>query len=753
MSVEDSDSNSLPEDTGGPSAEEIEQRLDRLWGELPTATTSPFSTPVGTTVGRYTIERTIGRGAFGIVYKARDEQTGRSVALKVPRPEVLMDNEMLSRFETEAVATASLDHPGIVPLYEAEMSGATPFLASAYCAGPNLQQWLDETTDLVDASVASQFVASVAAAVHYAHQQGVIHRDLKPSNILLSPNHKGQPDEKFDDRGTPLTAFEPKLTDFGLARLSRRLHETQSSMVLGTPLYMSPEQAESRNDDIGAASDIFGLGAILYRLLTGKAPFEASNYPQVLMKLRDGEVAAMSDVRPDVDSDLETICLKCLRYDENERYATAEELAMDLQRYLRGEPIHARPAGLIHKFRKWSTRSSRVSEAMLTVIATVCVRVTTAFIGLVLLMLLGETAVTRDELQEGFLLHICVTTPVELWTIWAARRHSKRRLASGFYWLALMLSLALMSFSFLASFGIVYGSLWHQRMPGARTVSFLVVGLLFAVQAVCWYVGDWNRVDGHVQEIGRTTLKRTLVAASLGLIVLVSSLHFRLDDNSPGFVGPATSIEFDGVGDFAELSDVGFTESQPFTLEAWAYPSRPQRGTIVSYGPASIEAVATGTDAARIRVAIHISRDDIYLVATENSVPAGQWAHVAVIYDGSCVEVWVNGRREQQAVSLYRSINDSALPTTIVAPLILKDHWPGSPLRIGAQQSGRYHFAGRIGEVRVTNAVVYRGDFVPVPLLSVAEETMFLFHAKGDVDTIKDEVTGREARFYRNGER
>jgi eukaryotic-like serine/threonine-protein kinase len=304
----------------GLGSSEIVRRLDNLWRSQAETAVSPLGSLIGTVVGRYSLERIIGRGAFGVVYKAYDPDLHRAVAIKIPRPDVLLDSERLARFESEVQACARLDHPGIVPLYEADLSRAVPYMASAYCPGPNLQQWMDEAGLPCEIDSAVALIEKIARAVQFAHEQGVVHRDLKPSNILLVPN---EPDAQTL---TTLNDFEPRLTDFGLAQMTHGLHESQSSLIIGTPLYMSPEQAESRSDDVGPASDVFGLGAILYHLLAGEAPFAASNYAAVLRRLRDEDPKPLSAWRKDVDADLETVCLKCLERNPEDRYSSAGSL-------------------------------------------------------------------------------------------------------------------------------------------------------------------------------------------------------------------------------------------------------------------------------------------------------------------------------------------------------------------------------------------------------------------------------------------
>jgi serine/threonine protein kinase len=346
------------ESVPGPSTTEVVERLEKLWSGERSAVSSTLPNLVGYRLGKYVIRGVIGNGAFGIVYRARDDQLARDVALKLPRPEVLLDHERLSRFESEAITAASLDHPSIVPIYEANLSGPAPFIASAYCCGPDLGRWLSARESPVPPEQTAAFVAKLAGAVQYAHEQGVLHRDLKPSNILLEPV------AGLAERHCELAAYLPRLTDFGLAKLvENSLQITRTSLLIGTPLYMAPEQLSADPGNATPATDVYSLGVVLFEMLTLRTPFEGASYIDVLDKLRSQEPVRLRDFRPDAPRDLETICQTCLAKDVEERYQSAGELRDDLQRYLRGESLRAQPTTWRDRFARWRRQPERLVEA------------------------------------------------------------------------------------------------------------------------------------------------------------------------------------------------------------------------------------------------------------------------------------------------------------------------------------------------------------------------------------------------------
>jgi tetratricopeptide (TPR) repeat protein len=299
-------------------------------------------------LGHFEIRRELGRGGFGVVFLAFDSRLRREVALKVPRADALVTPELRARFRQEARAAGALDHPNLVPVYEAGEVGAVCYIASAYCPGVTLAQRLKERGEPMAGPEAAALLAPLAEAVQHAHSRGVLHRDLKPGNILL---HQDE------------ASVTPKVTDFGLAKLlpgdspaGARESPTVSGAVVGTPSYMAPEQAAGTGKDITTAVDVYALGAILYEALTGQPPFRAETALEALDKMRAGELVPPRRLRPALARDLETICLKCLHREPGRRYASAGALADDLRRYLAGEPIQARPAGLGERARRWARR-------------------------------------------------------------------------------------------------------------------------------------------------------------------------------------------------------------------------------------------------------------------------------------------------------------------------------------------------------------------------------------------------------------
>jgi tetratricopeptide (TPR) repeat protein/tRNA A-37 threonylcarbamoyl transferase component Bud32 len=288
-------------------------------------------------LGDYELLAEVGRGGMGVVYRARQKSLGRLVALKMIRAPELASADERRRFRNEAETAAGLDHPSIVPVYEVGEHGGQLFFSMKLVEGPSLAERPDRFRD--DARDAARLVAEAARAVHHAHQRGVLHRDLKPGNILLDGDGR------------------PHVTDFGLARrVEGDTTVTQSGMLVGTPGYMAPEQAAGKRGAVTTATDVHGLGGLLYALLTGRAPFGAETPLEALAQVTEREAEPPSRVNSLVGRDLETICLKCLQKEPQRRYGSAEAVADDLERWLHGEPIAARRTGAFRRGVKWVRR-------------------------------------------------------------------------------------------------------------------------------------------------------------------------------------------------------------------------------------------------------------------------------------------------------------------------------------------------------------------------------------------------------------
>ena len=313
--------------------------------------------PVGTTVryfGDYEIQKELGRGGMGVVYKARQVSLDRPIALKMIRAGVLADAEDLRRFQNEAEAVALLDHAGIVPVYEVGEHDGQRYFSMKLVEGGSLADRL--ATFTAQPRAAAILMAQAAEAVHHAHMRGILHRDLKPANILV------------DGEG------RPHVTDFGLAkRVEQDVEMTASGAILGTPAYMSPEQASGRRGSVTTASDVYGLGATLYALLTGRAPFGGASAIDALDAVRNRPPDPPRKLNAHVPPDLETICLKCLEKDPRRRYPSAHALADDLRNWLERRPIAARRVGATERAWLWCRRKPAVAALAAAVLLAVAV--------------------------------------------------------------------------------------------------------------------------------------------------------------------------------------------------------------------------------------------------------------------------------------------------------------------------------------------------------------------------------------------
>lgn len=287
--------------------------------------------------GTYELLGEIARGGMGVVYKARQNTLNRTVAVKVILSGQLASGDEVKRFLVEAEAAANLSHPGIVPVYEFGEHDGAHYFSMAYIDGPSLAEKLGDGP--IEAEEAVGLLLPIAEAVEYAHGRGVIHRDLKPGNILL-------------EKGSI-----PRIADFGLAkRIEDDAELTQSGTILGSIYYMPPEQAAGHTAEIGPASDVYALGAILYKMLTGRPPFQAATGFETMQQVLTEEPVPPRQLNSNIPRDLETICLKCLEKDIGRRYGGAQELAEELDRFRRGLPILARPLGRAVRLWRWYRR-------------------------------------------------------------------------------------------------------------------------------------------------------------------------------------------------------------------------------------------------------------------------------------------------------------------------------------------------------------------------------------------------------------
>ncbi|MGI9518911.1 MAG: protein kinase domain-containing protein [Pirellulaceae bacterium] len=296
------------------------------------------SRPLVRYFGSYELLNEIARGGMGVVFRARQSGLNRIVAVKMIIGGQLASPEQVQRFLIEAEAAANLNHPGIVPVYEFGQHENTHYFSMGFVEGPSLADYAADNP--LEPQQAVALVHKIAQAVAYAHEHGVVHRDLKPANILLEQG------------------VEPRITDFGLAKKTDEDDGlTKAGSIMGSVFFMSPEQALGKIDQIGPPTDIYSLGAILYKLLTGRPPFQAAGVMETIRQVTDHQPVPPRRLNPRIPRDLETICLKCLDKDQTRRYLTADALADDLQRFQEGRPIEARPISRAAHLWRWCRRN------------------------------------------------------------------------------------------------------------------------------------------------------------------------------------------------------------------------------------------------------------------------------------------------------------------------------------------------------------------------------------------------------------
>jgi WD40 repeat protein len=344
------------------------ERISRTWTSKNAAPASADAVLSPQQLGRFRIIRELGKGGHGIVLLAYDPRLDREVSIKLPRTNVSLPNESAESFVREARSIAAMSHPNIIEVHEVCELGPVYFIVQAYCDGPSLKEWLHEQRQPISNRIAATIVRDLSDAVHHSHSKGFLHRDLKPSNVLLQPVDPQSANSAADSRMASFASgkalleefpFTPKLTDFGISTPvdnSRSNATPIAGGFFGTPQYMAPEQARNRQMDLGWPTDVYGLGAILYEVLTGSAPFRGDSPTSILRQVVNDAPKRPRLIQPTVSVDLEAICLKCLEKDPARRYESASELRCDLERYLAGFPIVARSLTVPQRFIYWCRR-------------------------------------------------------------------------------------------------------------------------------------------------------------------------------------------------------------------------------------------------------------------------------------------------------------------------------------------------------------------------------------------------------------
>jgi len=376
----------------------------------------------------YKLRSILGQGGMGIVYRAEQTQLHRSVAIKMLSTPGKPTEEQLTRFHSEAAALARLRHPNIVEIYDYGEWNTRPFFVMELVEGSNLAELADGKPQPPE--FAARIMMIVARAVQAFHEKGILHRDIKPGNVLLQILSSDDPDRSIDRNiGVTLDGrlFIPKVTDFGVAKdLLAEQKITRTGTTVGTPQYMAPEQAESEYQAIGPATDIYGIGASLYELLTGLAPIRGANALEILAQIATHEPAAPSILQPGVPRDLDIICGKCLEKLPTRRYASAQALAEDLQAFLEGRPIKARPAGSLTRTIRWCRRRPLVAafaglSAVLAIVLLLSMASYNSWLGIAL----KDAKLSAEESQHRL---------VELYTISGMRDVEEGSALSGMVW-------------------------------------------------------------------------------------------------------------------------------------------------------------------------------------------------------------------------------------------------------------------------------------------------------------------------------
>ncbi len=322
------------------------------------------------------------------------------------------------------------------------------------------------------------------------------------------------------------------------------------------------------------------------------------------------------------------------------------------------------------------------------------------------------------------------------------------------YWTTLGFSAGLCLATLLLAFGAVPPIGWYQRAIGARILVFSLIALTYFAQCVAWYFADWRRLQNHPARRFRRNLKLLLVSFPLIAVVVIPLHRYLLRPPAPAVLaGPNESIQLDGVDDVLTIEDVGFEDRRPFTLEAWIRPDKPQRGTVASYGPVSLNVMAAG-EGNRFRIQVSRSETEVLMLDAEETVATNRWTHLALTYDANALVLFVNGRRQAISVLLYDAATDQVLTgTSLPVPLEIPSLWAGTNFLVGNMKPSNYEprfpFSGRIGEVRLTRSVFYQEQFNPEPNLTVSPDTTLLLHLSDDTYPQIDATGRREVMLFR----
>lgn len=439
--------------------------------------------PVDQRFGRFRVHREIGRGGFGCVYLATDEVLHRDVALKIPR--ATLDADEKARFLREAEASAALEHPNIVTVYDAGEIEGVCFIAAAYCPGKTLAQWAGRRPS-EDPRLCARLVRDLALGMEHAHERGVIHRDLKPRNVLLA--------ETVDESGGRI--LQPKITDFGLAKfLQHHLEDTESSVLMGTPCYMAPELLSGDPIQRPEAIDIYALGVILFELLAGRRPYDSDSVIRVLDGIREGRRVSLRRDNPQVSRDLQSICLKAMARSPMDRFDSCAQLAQDLTRYLDGQVPVARRQTLSTRLTDWLTAPQRIYETGLLSI----------FLGLAVpLWIFGIIALVSAERLDasisGELLPqaVAVTALLSLPTAWAGYRTLNGSRWWRRYGLFSSFLNAVMTTPPLFGVVLVFPEMYN-RYPLGRIIAYSFLSFVFCLQLVQYSILLWTETRQAVK--------------------------------------------------------------------------------------------------------------------------------------------------------------------------------------------------------------------------------------------------------------